>query len=248
MENKMVINWYDSLDSTSDELRRQIDKLDNLSVIAAREQTAGRGQRGNRWFSKPGENLTFSFLLKFSPFVLPVPESGLLSFLTSLTVRDFLIGNGVAAVVKWPNDVYCGRKKICGILIENIFEGSYVAASIIGVGINIGQTVFDNVVNATSLKLQTGKDLPVEPALVRFCELLSSRLPLIYSAEGRERMRLDYLNGLFQKDMACHYHDIREGMDFIGTLSDVTPQGRAVLMKEDGSESIYDFKEISYIL
>ena len=64
MENKMRIKWFDALDSTNNELLRHIGDYDNLSVVAAVEQTAGRGQRGNRWVSAPGDNLTFSLLLK----------------------------------------------------------------------------------------------------------------------------------------------------------------------------------------
>ena len=60
METATGIIWLDSVDSTSDELRRRIPAIDNLSVIAAREQTAGRGQRGNKWLTRPGENITLS--------------------------------------------------------------------------------------------------------------------------------------------------------------------------------------------
>ena len=64
MESKTRIKWFDSLDSTNDELLRHLPTYDNLSVVAAVEQFAGRGQRGNRWLSEPGDNLTFSLLLR----------------------------------------------------------------------------------------------------------------------------------------------------------------------------------------
>ena len=80
------IIWHDRVDSTNSLALRQISTLDNLSVLAAREQTAGRGQRGNRWLSRPGENLTFSAVLKFG-------EGGL----APLAARDALsVGTIVA--------------------------------------------------------------------------------------------------------------------------------------------------------
>ena len=54
MENKIHIIWYNSLDSTQNEVQRHLEELDNLSVIAAHDQTTGRGQRGNSWLTEPG--------------------------------------------------------------------------------------------------------------------------------------------------------------------------------------------------
>ena len=64
MAKKHDIIWYDKLDSTNDEAKRRISDIDNLSVLSAMEQTAGRGQRGNKWSSCCGENLLFSIVLK----------------------------------------------------------------------------------------------------------------------------------------------------------------------------------------
>ena len=65
MAREIPIIWLDSVDSTNTEVYRRADRLDNMSVIAARDQTAGRGQRGNSWLVDPGTNLTFSMYLRF---------------------------------------------------------------------------------------------------------------------------------------------------------------------------------------
>ena len=65
MDEKVNIRWVEETDSTQDEVRRHIPEYDNLSVTAAEFQTAGRGQRGNTWLARKGENLTFSMLIKF---------------------------------------------------------------------------------------------------------------------------------------------------------------------------------------
>jgi BirA family biotin operon repressor/biotin-[acetyl-CoA-carboxylase] ligase len=74
MKESVRILWFETLDSTNNEAQRRLDDLDNLSVLAAREQTAGRGQRGNRWHAAPGENLTFSLVFK-PGFPLPAAEA-----------------------------------------------------------------------------------------------------------------------------------------------------------------------------
>ena len=152
MTKKHDIMWLDTVDSTNDEARRHISDIDNLSVLSALEQTAGRGQRGNRWTSRPGENLTFSIVLK-SP-VLMADDHFALNEIAALSVTDFLSIYGIKAEIKWPNDIYVDGRKICGILIENSFRGKSISTSIIGIGLNINQRNFDvNLPNPTSMVL-----------------------------------------------------------------------------------------------
>ncbi len=152
MTKKHDIMWFKSLDSTNEEARRHISDIDNLSVLSALEQTAGRGQRGNTWTSNAGENLMFSIVLK-SP-VLKAEDHFALNEIAALSVADFLSTYGIKAEIKWPNDIYVGEKKICGILIENSFRGKTISSSIIGIGLNINQRNFNvNLPNPTSMVL-----------------------------------------------------------------------------------------------
>ena len=92
MKNKHDIIWLEEVDSTNDEARRRISDIDNLSVVSAVRQTAGRGQRGNRWQSADGENLTFSIVLKFGADQLEsMSASGqfVISEVAALSVVDF---------------------------------------------------------------------------------------------------------------------------------------------------------------
>ena len=152
MTKKHDIMWFKSLDSTNEEARRHISEIDNLSVLSALEQTDGRGQRGNTWTSNAGENLMFSIVLK-SP-VLMAEDNFALNEIAALSVADFLSTYGIKAEIKWPNDIYVGEKKICGILIENSFRGKTISSSIIGIGLNINQRNFNvNLPNPTSMVL-----------------------------------------------------------------------------------------------
>ena len=159
MTKKHDILWFESVDSTNEVAKRHISELDNLSVLSALEQTAGRGQRGNSWSSNAGENLMFSIVLKFAS-----DDSGLggiearnqfiLNEISALPVVDFLCLHGIKARIKWPNDIYVGSCKICGMLIENSLRGKWISSSIIGIGLNINQRNFDvNLPNPTSMML-----------------------------------------------------------------------------------------------
>ena len=210
-----MITWYDTIDSTNSEALRRLPELPSGTVLAAREQTAGRGQRGNTWFTEPGKNLTFSIVLK--PSGLAAGEAHLLNYLASVTVAEFLEGYGVSCCIKWPNDIYVGRKKICGILVENSLSGGRVAASLIGIGININQKEFPQLANATSLSLATGREYVLEDCLKAFMAVFES---LQHKLEG---LPAAYTSRLFQKGVQARYIDyIRDGQEFTGTIQGVT--------------------------
>lgn len=153
MKNNPDIIWIDKAESSNDEARKAIDTLDNLSVVAVRCQTAGRGQGTNSWESAPGENLTFSVVLK--DLDISPKEQIAISQITALSVVDFLSKHGIEAKIKLPNDIYVRSKKICGILIENSLCGNKIKWSIVGIGINVNQTIFpSSLPNPTSMLLE----------------------------------------------------------------------------------------------
>lgn len=110
------------------------------TIIITDNQTAGKGQRGNTWESAPEENLTFSIIYK--PHFLNSSESFNLNIVTSLALIYTLKNFGIPAFIKWPNDIFCGKYKISGILIENTIEKNKLKNSIIGIGLNVNQPKF----------------------------------------------------------------------------------------------------------
>ena len=159
MESKTDIIWLERVDSTNDEARRHISEIDNLSVVSALEQTKGRGQRGNTWLSLAGENLTFSLIVK--DFRIKANEQSAISQATALSLTKLLGRHGIEARIKWPNDIYAGDNKICGILIENSLKGMEIDWSIIGIGLNVNQTSFpEHLPNPTSMRLCTENSNP----------------------------------------------------------------------------------------
>ena len=200
MEKLTDIRWYDTVESTNDEARKAVGELDNLSVIAARCQTAGRGQGDHKWHSRPGENLTFTVVLKFGEGALaPLAARDVLLITETVTLalRRYLLRKRVSARIKWPNDIYVGDWKICGILIENILHGPEVAASIVGIGLNLNQTEFPpDLPNPISLSLLTGKNYDPEKELVLFMRILSECAAKTNTTEGRR-----YLDRMFKRYM-----------------------------------------------
>jgi BirA family transcriptional regulator, biotin operon repressor / biotin---[acetyl-CoA-carboxylase] ligase len=144
-------------------------------VLVAEEQTAGRGRLGRTWTSVPGASLTFSVLLR--PATVPAARRGLLALLTGVAVASAVrsvtdggpgapgsgapgSGNGVDAVLKWPNDVLVGDRKLAGILAEQSPDASAV---VIGIGINVATPADALPVSPTGL---AGTSLLAEGATV----------------------------------------------------------------------------------
>ena len=129
MRKNVDIKWYQTLDSTNTQAAREMSQAPCGTVWIADFQTAGRGQRGNRWESAKCENLTFSILFK-PTFLSPVQQFAI-SEVAAIGVCRYLCSKGLPAQIKWPNDIYIGNKKICGMLIEHSISGANLAGSIV---------------------------------------------------------------------------------------------------------------------
>lgn len=266
MTNKHDIMWFDSLDSTNDEAARHISDIDNLSVLSASEQTKGRGQKGNSWSSVPGLNLTFSVVLKYARTLPESMKSGQLmplkaidqfsvSEAASLAVADLLSEYGIQAKIKWPNDIYVGDRKICGILIEHAVIGGNLAHSIVGIGLNVNQTEFDPTLpNPTSMILCRADQAGCPPLDIRLClgnfmSIFSGYVSrYLHSNGGLRHLRRMYLNQMWRKDVESEFVDIQSGHHFKGIIRGVSDVGLLKVEKEKGELIEFAFKEISYIL
>ena len=239
----MITHWLDTIDSTNSEALRRLPELPSGTVLAAYDQTAGRGQRGNTWFTEPGRNLTFSIILKDLP--LSALEAIRLNYLASVALVDFLDVKGVKAQVKWPNDIYVSGKKISGMLIENTLgPGGWVAASVIGIGLNINQREFPRLALATSLSLCTGQEYPLEESLEEFLAIFENLLPQLSSEELMGR----YTSRLFRRGVSARYHDLLSGEEYEGVIEGVEADGRLRIRDLGGRARLYRFKEVSYLL
>ena len=250
------IHWFDTVDSTNTRLMNDKAELPDKTVYAARFQTAGRGQKGNRWESRPGENLTFSILLK--PDGIAAAEQFILSEIVALGLVDYLAGQGVPATIKWPNDIYAGDRKICGTLIEPVLSDSKVAAAIAGIGLNMNQRVFDpSLPNPTSLSLQTGKTYDVEGELPKLLACIFSYYDRLYSPYARNGFDAFYLERLYRRGEWHLFEELpasdipaehRAGLRIEARILGIDPKARLLLEHRDGTVHAYGSKEIKYVL
>jgi BirA family biotin operon repressor/biotin-[acetyl-CoA-carboxylase] ligase len=270
MAKKHDIIWYDSLDSTNEEAKRHISDIDNLSVLSALEQTAGRGQRGNTWSSNAGENLLFSIVLKYSKDgtevqlpPLDAKRQSSISELTALALIEFLSRHQITAQIKWPNDIYSCDRKICGVLIENSLQGKSLSYSIIGIGLNVNQRNFDvNLPNPGSMALMSGPEskYDIRECLEEFMSIFTDMLPGIFTDEGRKFIRDRYLKNLWRKDKTSQFVDYTSlpsghldgpsninrdmspdsGRKFTGIIRDISLSGN-ILIEDHETHEIREF-------
>lgn len=238
----------ESVDSTNEYLMREADSLEAPLLVAARRQTAGHGQRGNSWESAPGENLTFSILVR------PVAFSPLLQFHISeavaLAVVDFLALHGIEAKVKWPNDIYVDDRKICGILIRHSIAGDSIAYSVLGVGVNVNQTEFlSDAPNPVSMAMVSGQKYPLEKLYDEIGNCVECRLEALWAATSYESLHKEFMDTLWRGDGSFHpFVDTTTGGSFTAAIHDISPQGPITLRLPDATLRTYSFKELSFPL
>lgn len=252
MKADTPITWFETIDSTNNEAKRQISTLPanvKMSVYAARYQTAGRGQRGNRWDSKSGENLTFSILLNLDGYGLNARDQFMLSIVSALSVSDFLLRHDIENRIKWPNDIYIGNKKVCGMLIENSINKDTVNWSIVGIGLNLNQTEFPpQLVNPTSLLLSGGARLEPEQALKDFVAIFKEKLEQLLEGNDSGRLRDEYTDRLYRRGLQCQFYDCIENQEITGKIKGISDEGLLLMEMPDMSMRKYAFKEVSYII
>lgn len=202
---KTDIEWHEIIDSTNSEASRRLGSIDNMSVIAAGFQTAGRGQNDHKWHSRAAENLTFSLVLKFGEgegLCCPLAASEALFLTRTITfaIRSYLAAKNIRARIKWPNDIYVGDRKLAGILIENVIDSLQVRSSIIGVGININQIAFPaDLPNPTSLALLTGRGYDLKAELGSMCKEIEKAVALLETGDGREFLVKEFDENVFRR-------------------------------------------------
>lgn len=238
----MAVLIYKSLPSTNTEVKKPGYR--HGDAVIAKEQTAGRGQRGNRWSSKPGENLTFS--LVWEPTFLEAKRQFLLSEAVALALTDTLKEYEIKSKIKWTNDIYVGRKKICGILIEHDLgvEGK-LARTIVGIGLNINQKEFEEwVPNPASMATVTSKTFDVGEVFQSLYDRLEERYKQLESAP--EELEKEYDALLFRKGELATYR-LPGGRTFEGVILGVKHSGE-LLVESEGMVVPYLFKEIEFVI
>ncbi len=207
-------------------------------------QYAGRGQQHNIWQSEPGKNLTASLLLK--PDFLPSGRQFALNIAVSLAVLQVLTPLlGTQVKVKWPNDMYAGDRKIGGILIENIVQGTRWKYAVVGIGINVNQLDFKGLDSKTcSIKQLLHADYDITRLLSDLCRAVEMQYGLLKSGFA-DRQHAAYLDQLYRAGEAHPF--LIKGVPVTGKIVDVSAEGRLVI-DFNGHVTDFGFKEIEFLI
>lgn len=213
-------------------------------LCTADYQTAGRGQAGNHWESDPACNLLFT-LAHHAPPVSPTQQF-VLSQAVALAIVDALQQHIPSEAslfsIKWPNDIYWNDRKIAGILIEHELTNMRILRTLIGVGLDVNQTLFhSDAPNPVSMFQITGKRYDRETLLNDLINAYLQRLSLT-----TEAIDSAYHACLYRKGIPARFRDA-DG-EFEGIIEGTDPYGRLRIRKSDGSLHHYAFKEVSYII
>lgn len=244
----MEIIWIDECESTNSSLARV--GAAHATALCARTQTAGRGQRGNSWESEPYKNLTFSIMLK--PYWVSASQQFEISMAVSIAIVRVLesqLGNDYDIAIKWPNDIYAGDKKLCGILIENVLVGNKLAQSIVGVGINVNQTEFVSPApNPVSMAMLCGKKFELEALANGFVENIIATVDKLAAEKGRQEIFEEYFSRLWRCDGYYPYLDVEKAEKIMATIETIAPTGHLTLRLDNNTLRTYAFKQVQAIL
>lgn len=208
-------------------------------VLAAEEQTAGRGRLGRTWTAPPRAGLTFSVLLRPTA---PASRWAWLPLLTGVAVATAVSRDtGVRTRLKWPNDLLVGDRKLAGILVERVESESGGSAAVVGVGLNVTTSAEElPTATATSLALEGRADVDRTALLEAILTELAARHRAWLAAAGDPE--LAGLRDAYRALCVTLGRDVRVGLPdgavVLGAASDIDGDGALVVCTADGERRI----------
>jgi BirA family transcriptional regulator, biotin operon repressor / biotin---[acetyl-CoA-carboxylase] ligase len=215
------------------------------TVVRADRQSAGRGQFGSIWEAEAGSNVLCSVI--WYPHWLAPQRQFYLSMSVALAVADTVAACLPEAPVrvKWPNDVYIGPQKTAGILIQNSLSGNRWQSAVVGVGINVNQTVFPaHLARATSLHIAAGHPFDTDQVFDGLMEQLEKRYLQLKSGQSAG-IHAEYEQRLLGRGDTSGFLRLANQSRFEGVIEGVDDSGRLRVRTADRLE-VFDLKEISW--
>jgi BirA family biotin operon repressor/biotin-[acetyl-CoA-carboxylase] ligase len=214
-------------------------------VITTDHQTKGKGTDTNSWESEKGKNLTFSLIL-YPTFA--ADQQFVLNKAISLGICDFLQSelHGQNITIKWPNDIYIGNKKACGILIQNSVMGNRLDYVVAGIGLNVNQTIFlSDAPNPVSMKMVSGKEYNLKELLPKLLEFVFKRYDQV-KPETKLKVERDYQKVLYRQN---EWHDfVVNGALVNARITGTNNFGQILLETQTEEILMCDLKEVKFII
>lgn len=242
----MNIIKLDAIDSTNEYLKQLISNTPqpNFTIVTANFQTNGKGQMGSTWSSEENKNLIMSVLVQ--DVLNNSQDMFYFNMAVALSVHEVLKSFDVPNVtIKWPNDIMSGKYKLGGILIENLIKQDGTILSIIGIGLNVNQTNFQDLPNATSVFNVLGTTLDLDNLLHKIV------VKIQYYCQNLFHLKREifdtYHQNLFRMGSPTAFEDLSEKR-FMAIIKNVSLDGRLILQLEDDSLKSFGVKEIKMLL
>ncbi|MDW8347657.1 MAG: biotin--[acetyl-CoA-carboxylase] ligase [Bacteroidia bacterium] len=215
------------------------------TVFTALYQSQGRGQQGSVWYSEYGKNVLFSVILY--PTFLNLEEQFYLTMAMALalkeTIKYFIPMSEIK--IKWPNDILVQGKKMAGMLIENQIQGKQWQSSVVGIGINVNQEIFDPQIEykATSCIIETRRKTELEDWYRVLCTQIEHYYLILMHSEY-DSVKISYVQSL------ANYHEKKDyqvgGKIVQGIILGVDKQGKLAVQHEN-EVKYYQVKEIEWV-
>lgn len=214
------------------------------AAFFAKHQTAGKGQRGRIWNDEADKNIALSILLDMSEMQVQQPFT--LIAVVALAAYDLIEKYASSDTkIKWTNDIYWRDRKAVGILIENRFNRQKWQWAIVGIGVNVNQTQFDEELKkkAVSLKQITGKTFDCIALAKELCNFLNQRLTQLHN-QGEECVLQAYNAHLYKRNETVRIKYNNETYESIVSHVDVVGN----VWMDDAPKSFFSFGEIEWII
>lgn len=227
----MIIIKKDVISSTNEFIKENYETLSNYTVVTAKYQTAGRGRMTRNWESNDSDNILMSILVKEFK---KRSDLNLLSLVASMSVHKFLKKYINNLYIKWPNDILVDNKKICGILLEGKINTNSKMI-VIGIGININQTAFNEDINllTTSLKKELNKEFDISLLIEELTKILVNDIEEFLNGSN---IFLDYIRtNLYGINKQIEY--TRNNTLCEGIILDIHIDGRLIV--KENSQILY---------
>ncbi len=226
------IIYLDEVDSTNNYAKLVAERgAKNQTLVVSDTQTAGKGRRGRNFISPNGVSIFMTLLLR--PEILPQKASQI-TIVAAMAVRDGIMkSTGMDCNIKWPNDIICGGKKLCGILTEMSCEMQSVNYVVVGIGINVNNTVFPEDIEkvATSIKLETGVDTQRSGLIASVMEAFDKYYTLFLKTGDLSLIKAKYNEHLINAGKTVNVISTNESYEAIAIEMD--DEGE-LIVKKDG--------------
>ncbi len=236
------IRYYAQIGSTNDVAAKWAAAgAPDFAVVAADEQSAGRGRAGRTWFTPPGAALAFSVVLHPTP-----QETGAIlprvSALGALALSDALRQQyGLRPAIKWPNDVLLHGKKAAGILAEAHWSGEALGALILGIGVNVAPEAVPQGTDFPATCVEAAAGRPVDRVAL-LCGILSAL------RDRRALLPTSAFIAAWERRLAFREQPVQikpgDGTPVRGHILGLTPAGHLRLRTATGSEVVFSAGEV----